>query len=110
MKTLAIALSVLAWTASEARANFGYCFTKGLMGGTKVLVHDNVREAEFWKGDTVEAYRKILEGSHRFRFESLSCPSFDTELEARDSLTKLRLASLENGFAEFLYPQMGAAD
>lgn len=110
MRSWAIACIVLASTASAAQANYGYCFTRGLMGGTKVLVHDDVREADFWDGATVDAYRKTLEGSHRFRFQSLSCPGFDTEVEARDSLAKLRRASVESGFAEFLYPQKRATD
>jgi hypothetical protein len=104
MRTLLAALIALTATTSLAHANFGYCFAPGLMGGTKVFVHDDVHEADFWDGATVKAYRKLLEDSHRFRFGPLTCPGFDTEQEARDSLAKARRASLDKGFAEFLFP------
>ncbi len=32
----------LASSATPAAAEFGYCFTQGLLGGTKVFVHDAV--------------------------------------------------------------------
>jgi len=68
-------------------------------------LHDAVREADFWDGATVNAYRAELESSHRFRFDSLSCPSFDSEAEAREHLAGVRAALLQQGFAEFIYPR-----
>ncbi len=80
------------------------------MGGTKVLIHDDVHEAEFWNGATVDAYRNTLETSHRFRFGRLTCPGFDTEGEAAESLAKVRRIYLENGYADFTFPPRPAAD
>lgn len=110
MKFLLIALIALAAMTGGARANYGYCFTLGLMGGTKVFVHDYVREADFWDGDTAKAYRKLLESSHRFRFGALTCPGFDTEPEATESLAILRRTYLESGLADFPYPPKQSTD
>jgi hypothetical protein len=104
MKSLYIAIVGLVAATSAAQANYGYCFTPGLMGGTKVIVHDQVREADFWDGATVAAYRKLLEESRRFRFGSLTCPGFDTQADADESLAKLRQTFLENGYADFPFP------
>lgn len=104
MKCLYIAMLALAAATGAAQANYGYCFTPGLMGGTKVIVHDHVHEADFWDGATVSAYRKLLEDSRRFRFGALTCPGFDTEAEANDNLAKPRQTFLENGYADFPYP------
>lgn len=110
MRTLLAVLAALAATTSAAHANYGYCFTHGLLGGTKVVVHDQVREADFWDGATVIAYRQSLEASHRFRFGPLTCPGFDTQKEAQDSLTQLRRASVEQGFADFPFPPQPVVD
>jgi hypothetical protein len=104
MKCLYFAIIALLATTGGARANYGYCFTPGMMGGMKVIVHDHVREANFWDGATVDAYRRLLEDSHRFRFGALTCPGFDTEGEANDSLAKVRQTFLESGYADFPFP------
>ncbi|MBG0811148.1 hypothetical protein IY145_17395 [Methylosinus sp. H3A] len=110
MRTLLAVLAALAATTSVARANYGYCFTHGLLGGTKVVVHDQVREADFWDGATVNAYRARLESAHRFHFGALTCPGFETEKEAQESLALLRRVSVEQGFADFPYPPQPAVD
>jgi len=99
-----LVLVSLALSATPAYANFGYCFTRGLLGGTKVFIHDAVREADFRDSAVVNAYRTELEGSHRFRFGPLSCPSFDSETEAKEHLASTRTALLQQGFAEFTFP------
>jgi hypothetical protein len=95
----------LALQAPPAFANYGYCFAKGLLGGTKVFIHTVVHEADFWDGATVYAYRAELENSHRFRFGPLTCPGFDTEAEAKEHLAATRTAHLRDGFAEFIFPR-----
>jgi len=101
-----IALVAAAFTlhAAPAFANYGYCFTNGLMGGMKVFIHDAVHEADFQDGATVNAYRVELEQSHRFRFGSLTCPGFESEAEAADHLALIRTTYLRQGFVEFKYP------
>jgi len=103
MKSVLI-IFCLTLQCAPALANYGYCFTNGTMGGTKVFIHESVRDADFWDGATVTAYRSGLEQSHRFRFGPLSCPGFDTEDEARESLASARSYFLGRGFAEFVYP------
>lgn len=110
MRTLLAVLAALTATTSAARANYGYCFAHGLVGGTRVVVHDHVREADFWDGATVNAYRALLESAHRFRFGPLTCPGFDTEKEAQESLARLRRVSVEQGFADFPFPPRPAVD
>ncbi|QGM46410.1 hypothetical protein [Methylocystis heyeri] len=100
----AVLLAVCALCVTPAAANYGYCFTPGLMGGTKVFIHEAVREDEFWDGAVVKAYRSDLENARRFRFTALSCPSFDTESEAQEHLAATRTQFLRRGFTEFLYP------
>lgn len=104
MKRYLLALAAVLASSGAATANYGYCFTQGLMGGTKVFLHDHVHEAEFWDGKTVDTYRNLLQAAERFRFGTLTCPGFDSETEARDSLTKLRKTFLDNGFADFPFP------
>ena len=77
-----------------------------LMGGAKVFIHDAVREADFCDGATVNAYRAELARSHRFRFDRLSCPSFDSEAEASQNLAGVRTALRQQDFAEFVYPRL----
>jgi hypothetical protein len=100
----ALVVLALALQVPSARANYGYCFTRGLLGGTKVFIHNAVHEADFWDSATVNAYRAELENSHRLRFASLSCPGFDSEAEAKEHLASTRRLYLEGGFAEFTYP------
>lgn len=101
MRRLFVVAFALAASSDVAHANFGYCYTPGLMGGMKVIVHDQVREGDFWDGATVNAYRRTLEESRRFRFGTLTCPGYDTEAEAIESLSKIRQTFLENAIRIF---------
>jgi hypothetical protein len=94
----------LASSATPAAAEFGYCFTQGLLGGTKVFVHDAVREADITESESVNAYRAELENSHRFRFGAVTCPSFSSEVEAQQHFAGTRTLALHDGFAEFIFP------
>ena len=94
----------LASQVTPAAAQFGYCFTQGLLGGTKVFVHDAVREADFLESEGVNAYRAELENSHRFRFGAVTCPSFASETEALQHFAGTRTLALHDGFAEFVFP------
>jgi hypothetical protein len=67
-----------------------------------------VHEAEFWDGQTVDGYRGLLETANRFRFGALTCPGFDSETEARESLTRLRQTFVEKGYADFPFPSQRA--
>jgi hypothetical protein len=99
--TLLISLSLY---VTPAAAKYGYCFTQGLLGGTKVFIHDAVHEAEFMQGDVADAYRAQLKDSHRFRFGSITCPSFGSEAEALEDMAATRTLALHEGFAEFVFP------
>ncbi|MFY9655790.1 MAG: hypothetical protein WAK01_04260 [Methylocystis sp.] len=94
----------LASLVTPAAAQFGYCFTQGLLGGTKVFVHDAVREANVAESESVNAYRDELENLHRFRFGSVTCPSFVSEVEAQQHFAGARTLALREGFAEFIFP------
>jgi hypothetical protein len=94
----------LASYAKPAAAEFSYCFTQGLLGGTKVFLHDAVREADLTESESVNAYRAELENSHRFRFGTVTCPSFASEVEALQHFAGTRTLALREGFAEFIFP------
>jgi hypothetical protein len=94
----------LGFQVTPGAAEFGYCFTQGLLGGTKVFVHDAVREPDFSESESVNAYRAELENSHRFRFGAVTCPSFASETEALQHFAGTRTLALHDGFAEFVFP------
>ena len=103
VRTMSLVIS-LSLYVTPAAADYGYCFTQGLLGGTKVFIHDAVREADFLHGPILHAYRAELENAHRFRFGSVSCPSFNSEAEAREHFAATRTLALREGFVEFVFP------